>query len=149
MSGLVPQDPLQVGGPGFLGLHAGSPEGVRVLPLPPAEPDLKAQAADAGVVRHPDVAGLRGGRETSIRDLRGQRSRAPRRPDVRADLERLFVDVNVAAYVCLLGLAEEDEIFEEKDPPHTFLLPEENRELVLANQLALLLQIHLGVVVGG
>lgn len=55
-----------------------------------------------------------------------------------ADLERVLVDINVVAYICLLGLAEEDEFFEKKDPPQALLLPEENRELVLANQLTLL-----------
>lgn len=47
VSGLVPQNPLQVGGPGFLPLHAGSSECVRVLPFSPAEPDFKAQSAHA------------------------------------------------------------------------------------------------------
>lgn len=55
------------------------------------------------------------------------------------DLEGVLVDVNFVAGICLLGLAEEDEIFEKKDPPHTFLLPKGNCELVLANQLTLLL----------
>lgn len=45
VSGLIPQDPLQVGGPGFLHLHAGGPQGVGVLTFSPAEPDLKTQAA--------------------------------------------------------------------------------------------------------
>lgn len=61
----------------------------------------------------------------------------------RADLERVLVDINVVACICLLGLAEEDKIFEKEDPAHTFLLSEENGELVLANQLTLLFQIHL------
>lgn len=47
VGGLVPQDPLQVGGPGFLRLHAGPSERVRVLPFSPAEPDFKAQSAHA------------------------------------------------------------------------------------------------------
>lgn len=40
---LVPQNPLQVGGPGFLHVRAGRLQGVGVLPFPPAEPDLKTQ----------------------------------------------------------------------------------------------------------
>lgn len=59
------------------------------------------------------------------------------------NLEGLLVDVDVVAHVVLLGLAEEDELLEEEDAPHAFLLPEENGKLVLANQLALLLQVHL------
>lgn len=57
---------------------------------------------------------------------------------MRADLERVLVEINVVACICLLGLAEEDEIFKKKDPAHTFLPSEENCELVLANQLTLL-----------
>lgn len=59
------------------------------------------------------------------------------------NLEGLLVDIDVVAHVVLLGLAEEDELFEEEDAPHAFLFPKENSELVLANQLALLLQVHL------
>lgn len=47
VSGLIPQDPLQVGGPGSLRLHAGCSECVRVLPFPLVEPDLEAQSAHA------------------------------------------------------------------------------------------------------
>lgn len=60
-----------------------------------------------------------------------------------ADLKRLLVDINVISNFCSLGLAEEDEIFKKKDAANTFLLSKENCELVLANQLALLFQIHL------
>lgn len=73
--------------------------------------------------------------------LQRWRVNAPRvlsRANVRADLERLFVDVNVVASVRLLGLAKEDEIFKKKDTPHALLLPVEDCELVLANQLTLL-----------
>ena len=59
------------------------------------------------------------------------------------DLEGLFVDVYVVANVIPLGLAEEDEVFEEEDAADAFLLPEENGELVLANELALFFQVHL------
>lgn len=52
--------------------------------------------------------------------------------------EQLLVDVNIIANICLLGLAKEDQIFKEKNSPHTFLLPKENCELILANQLTLL-----------
>lgn len=62
---------------------------------------------------------------------------------IRANLEGLLVDVDIVANICLLGFAEEDEFFEEEDAPHTFLLPKENGELILPDQLALLLQIHL------
>lgn len=58
MSGLIPQNPLQVGGPGFLHLHAGGLQGVRVLAFSPAEPDLKTQTAHTRVVGHPDVTCL-------------------------------------------------------------------------------------------
>lgn len=58
VSRLVPQNPLQVCGPGFLQLHAGGLQGVGVAAFPPAEPDFEAHAAHAGVVRHADVAGL-------------------------------------------------------------------------------------------
>lgn len=58
-------------------------------------------------------------------------------------LERLFVDVHIIAHVCLLGFAEENEILEEEDMTEALLLPEEHDKLILANQLALLLQIHL------
>lgn len=55
----------------------------------------------------------------------------------------MFVDVNIVAFICRLGLAKEDEIFKKKDTSHAFLLPKENCELILANQLTLLFQIHL------
>lgn len=57
--------------------------------------------------------------------------------------ERLFVDVHIIAHIGLLGLAEEDEILEEENTAGAFLLSEEHDELILANQLALLLQVHL------
>lgn len=63
---------------------------------------------------------------------------SPVATSMSADLERVLVDINVVAYICLPGLAEEDKIFEKKDPPHALLLSEENRELVLPNQLTLL-----------
>lgn len=144
VSGLIPQDPLQVGGPGSLRLHAGCSECVSVLPLPLVEPDLEAQTAHAGVVRHSNVARLREsaeihqGQTQNGKKVERERPRSPAATSTCADLERVLVDINVVAYLCLLGLAEEDEIFEEKDPPHTLLLPEENRELVLPNQLTLL-----------
>lgn len=59
VSSLIPKDSLQVGGPGFLPLHAGGFQGVRVLTLPPAEPNLKTQAAHDRVMSHADVTGLR------------------------------------------------------------------------------------------
>lgn len=58
VSRLIPQNPLQVGGPGFLHIHAGGLQGVDVAAFSPAEPDFEAQATHAGVVRHADVAGL-------------------------------------------------------------------------------------------
>jgi len=58
VGGLIPQNPLQVGGPGFLHLHAGGLQGVGVPTFPPAEPDLKTQTAHTGVVSHPNVASL-------------------------------------------------------------------------------------------
>lgn len=58
MSGLIPQNLLQVGGPGFLHPRAGGLQGVGVLAFSPAEPDLKTQTAHTGVVGHPDVACL-------------------------------------------------------------------------------------------
>lgn len=54
-----------------------------------------------------------------------------------SDLERLLVDINIISDLCSLGLAEENEIFKEEDAADAFLLSKENRELVLANQLAL------------
>ena len=59
------------------------------------------------------------------------------------DLEGLLVDIDVIANVVSLGLAEEDEVFEEENAADAFLLPEENGELILANELALFFQIHL------
>lgn len=59
VSGLVPQDLLQVGGPGFLHIHAGGPQRVGVLTFSPAEPDFKTQTAHTWVVCHPNVARLR------------------------------------------------------------------------------------------
>lgn len=50
----------------------------------------------------------------------------------------MFVDVNIVAFICRLGLAKEDEIFKKKDTSHAFLLPKENCEVILANQLTLL-----------
>lgn len=147
VSRLVPQNPLQVCGPDFLHLHAGGLQGVGVAAFPPAEPDFEAQAAHAGVVRHADVAGL------EQKNMHGSRGASrmvsllgnPWRTSLALapNLEGLLVDVDVVAHVVLLGLAEEDELLEEEDAPHAFLLPEENGKLVLANQLALLLQVHL------
>lgn len=149
VSRLIPKDPLQVGGPGFLRLHAGGLQGVGVAALSPAEPDFKAQAAHAGVVRHADVAGLEQEKKMRGRSvIRCEEN--PERTSLRQqrpppNLEGLLVDVDVVAHVVLLGFAEEDELFKEEDAPHAFLLAKENGKLVLANQLALLLQVHLVV----
>lgn len=56
---LIPQNPLQVSGPGLLQVHAGGPQGVGVLTLPSAEPDLKTEAAHTRVMGHPNVICLR------------------------------------------------------------------------------------------
>lgn len=45
-------------------------------------------------------------------------------------LEGLFVDVDVIASFCFLGLAEEYEIFKEEDVPITFLSPRPYNKLV-------------------
>lgn len=58
-------------------------------------------------------------------------------------LEGLFVDVRVISNVGSACLAEEYEILEEKDVTVAFLLPEGQQELILTDQLALFLQIHL------
>ncbi len=58
-------------------------------------------------------------------------------------LEGLFVDVRVIPNIGSARLAEEYEILEEKDVTVAFLLPEGQQELVLTDQLALFLQIHL------
>ena len=60
------------------------------------------------------------------------------------DLEGLFININIVSHVCPLGLAEEDEVLEEEHPPDAPLPPVEHCELILANQLTLLLQVHLG-----
>ena len=58
VSSLIPQDPLQVSGPGFLQLHAGGLQGVGVFTLPPAKPDLKTQSTHNRVMGHPNVTRL-------------------------------------------------------------------------------------------
>lgn len=58
-------------------------------------------------------------------------------------LEGLFVDVCVIPNVSSTRLAEEYEILEEKNVTVAFLLPEGQQELILTDQLALFLQIHL------
>jgi len=58
-------------------------------------------------------------------------------------LEGLLVDVRFVPHVRLPGFAEEDELLEEEHVAQTFPLPEGDRELILAYQLALLLQVHL------
>ena len=58
-------------------------------------------------------------------------------------LEGLFVCVHVISHVCLLGLAEENEVLEQEYVAETLLLPEGDQELILANQLPLLLQVDL------
>lgn len=52
---LLPQDPLQVPGPGLLQLPAACLKRVRVLGFPLAEPDLKAQAAVAAVLGQANI----------------------------------------------------------------------------------------------
>ena len=58
--GLLPEDALQVGGPGALHLQAEGPQGVCVLPLPAADPQLKAQRVVPRGLGHPDVTRLSG-----------------------------------------------------------------------------------------
>lgn len=58
-------------------------------------------------------------------------------------LEGLFIDVRVIPDVSSACLAEEYEILEEKNVTVAFLLPEGQQELILTDQLALFLQIHL------
>lgn len=52
---LLPQDPLQVPGPGLLQLPAACLKRVRVLGFPLSEPDLKAQAAVAAVLGQANI----------------------------------------------------------------------------------------------
>ena len=59
------------------------------------------------------------------------------------NLERLFVDICVISYVRLSSLAKEDEFLKEEDVAETLFFPECHQELILAPQLALLLQINL------
>lgn len=58
MYGLLPQDPLQVLGPGLLRLPAACLQGVRVLAFPLSEPDLETQASVSTVLGHADIARL-------------------------------------------------------------------------------------------
>lgn len=53
--GLLPEDPLQVPGPAHFHLRASCLKDVRVLGLPPPEPDLKTQATVTTVMGHSDV----------------------------------------------------------------------------------------------
>lgn len=58
MYGLLPQDPLQVLGPGLLRPPAACLQRVRVLAFPLSEPDLKAQAAVSAVLGHAYITRL-------------------------------------------------------------------------------------------
>lgn len=62
---------------------------------------------------------------------------------VRVYLKRLLIEIRVVANLRLPGLAEQDEFLEQKNVAEAFFLPERDQKLILAYQLALLLQINL------
>ena len=59
-------------------------------------------------------------------------------------LEGVFVDEDVKPSLHLLGFTEENELLKQEDVTLTFPPPSPDSELILANQLTLLLQVHLG-----
>lgn len=58
-------------------------------------------------------------------------------------LERLFININVIPYSCLLSLAEKDEFLEEEHMAKAFLFLEGHQEFILTDQRPLFLQIDL------
>ena len=67
--GLLPQDPLQVFGPGFLHPSANSLKRVCVLAFSLSEPDLKTQAAVTAVLGHAYVRCLSIERDNVITEI--------------------------------------------------------------------------------
>lgn len=69
MNCLLPQDPLQVSGPGLLHVWVHSLKRVRVLSFPLPEPDLETQASVAAVLGQAYICGLlqRGKRANEVR----------------------------------------------------------------------------------
>lgn len=59
-------------------------------------------------------------------------------------LEGLFIDVDVVSSFDLFGLAEEDQILKQEDVAEVFPPSAPHNKLILAAELTLLFQVHLG-----
>lgn len=136
--GLPPQDLADNSRPHGLDLSRAGLEYKRVLRLPATEPDLKAKAAVADVLRHADLRCLRRNPQVNFSSPHNQRQK-----EGDSYFEGLFVDIKVISSFYLLGLAEEDEVFEQEDVAEVLPASAPDDELVLAAQLTLLLQVHL------
>lgn len=138
---LSPQDLPYDGGPHGLGLRAAGLQNKGVLRLPPAEPNLEAQAAVADVLGHPDLCRL--SRKETETQANARAAADGEARGVNAHFERLLVDVNVVSSFDLFGLAEEDEVFKQEDVAEVLPPPAPDDELILAAELTLLFQVHL------